>query len=47
MWVVPKNNSDEYDIRTNPETYYNSSVEIKMITKDFIMADYIEDHNHQ
>jgi hypothetical protein len=37
MWVVPKNNSDEFDIRIDPTPYLNTSVDMQMITKDFIM----------
>jgi hypothetical protein len=41
FWVVPKSDSAEFDIRTDPTPYLNNFVEIQMITKDFGIDEYL------
>jgi hypothetical protein len=45
MWVVPKNNSAQYDIRVDQTPYLNNAIDIEMITKNFNMTAYIESGN--
>jgi hypothetical protein len=41
FWVVPKNNSDTYDIRTDVTPYLENYISVQMITKDFDVGEYI------
>jgi hypothetical protein len=41
FWVVPKSDSAEFDIRTDPTPYLRNSVDIQMITKDFGIEEYL------